>query len=428
MAEFIKEDFLNLEKLLVYRGILQDSLFEELRDLIIKQYNNSESERVYYQICHRFIKLAEEEGYNGDLWQNYLSKLIVLDKNPFSLQAELAGQVGNSLYKAVQHDIELIKGLYRYTIFDIGAVSGIGETDFMNNYLSSTIENKAVIDLTKVEKLRDIFIKESSQQIIVRLIDYYFSTGTGELGFYKAFRWDESRETLAGILTPDSIKFDELVGYERQKKRLIKNTEAFLNGRKANNVLLFGDSGTGKSSSIKALLNEYAYRGLRLIEITREQGKYLPQILELLKNRGLYFIIFMDDLSFEDFETDYKYLKAVMEGGIEVKPANVLFYATSNRRHIVKEKWADRQEDGEIHISDAVQEKLSLAERFGMTISYQAPDKKQFLDIVKNLAVKQNISMEDDEMKEKALQWEKRYNGFSGRTAQQFINYLDSIN
>ncbi|MTI61405.1 MAG: ATP-binding protein [Firmicutes bacterium] len=298
----------------------------------------------------------------------------------------------------------------------------------MNNYLSFTIENKAVIDLTKVEKLRNIFIKESSQQIIVRLIDYYSSTGTGELGFYKAFRWDESKETLAGILTPDSIKFDELVGYERQKKRLIKNTEAFLSGRKANNVLLFGDSGTGKSSSIKALLNEYAYRGLRLIEITREQGKYLPQILELLKNRGLYFIIFMDDLSFEDFETDYKYLKAVMEGGIEVKPANVLFYATSNRRHIVKEKWADRQEDGEIHISDAVQEKLSLAERFGMTISYQAPDKKEFLDIVKNLAVKQNISMGDDEIEEKALQWEKRYNGFSGRTAQQFINYLDSMN
>ena len=218
---------------------------------------------------------------------------------------------------------------------------------------------------------------------------------------------------------------DRLIGYENQKEKLIKNTEAFLKNKPANNVLLYGDSGTGKSSSIKALLNRYATEGLRLIELAKYQMKELPKILEVLKDRGLYFIIFMDDLSFEDFETDYKYMKAIIEGGVEVKPNNVLFYATSNRRHLIKEKWSDRdQESGEIHLSDAIQEKISLASRFGITISYESPQQKGYLRIVKELAKQNNITLPVEELKERAIQWEMWNNGRSGRTAQQFIDYL----
>lgn len=276
------------------------------------------------------------------------------------------------------------------------------------------------------KELKEDFIKEKTENVINTLIDYYNVSGCGILCQCSSFRWNNEKG-LVGIAENGLIEFDDIIGYEEQKEKLIENTAVFLDGKKANNVLLYGDSGTGKSSSVQALVNKFFLKGLRLVEITKDQIQFIPQIIDSLKKRGLYFIIFMDDLSFEDFETDYKYLKAIMEGGIEVRPANVLFYATSNRRHIVKEKWADRQENGEIHISDAVQEKLSLAERFGMTISYQSPDKRGFLDIVKNLAVKQNISIGDDEIAERALQWEKRYNGFSGRTAQQFINYLDSM-
>jgi hypothetical protein len=198
-----------------------------------------------------------------------------------------------------------------------------------------------------------------------------------------------------------------------------------IKGKAANNVLLFGDSGTGKSSSVKALMNKYADQKLRLIEITKYQMKYLPKILELLKNRGLYFIIFMDDLSFEDFETEYKYLKAVIEGGVEVKPQNVLFYATSNRRNLIKEKWSDRDEEsGEIHLSDALQEKFSLVERFGITITYESPNQEEFLNIVEKLAKKHEINIEITELRKQAKQWTMWQNGRSGRTAQQFINHL----
>lgn len=223
----------------------------------------------------------------------------------------------------------------------------------------------------------------------------------------------------------------DLIGYEEQKKELVANTKAFVEGKKANNVLLFGDSGTGKSTSIKAIVNEFYEDGLRMIEIYKHQFKDLSQVIGQIKNRNYKFIIYMDDLSFEEFEIEYKFLKAVIEGGVETKPDNILIYATSNRRHLIKETWHDRddlEQSGDIHRSDTMEEKLSLANRFGVSIYYGKPDRRAFNNIVIGLARKAGITLSEEELKAEANKWELRHGGISGRTAQQFITYLVGLN
>ena len=221
------------------------------------------------------------------------------------------------------------------------------------------------------------------------------------------------------------VKLDDLVGYEIAKKKLIENTEAFVQGRKANNCLLFGAAGTGKSSSIKGILNQYYDQGLRIIEVYKHQFQDLNDVIAQIKNRNYKFIIYMDDLSFEEFEIEYKYLKAVIEGGLEKKPDNILIYATSNRRHLIRETFNDKQErDEELHCSDTVQEKLSLVYRFGVTIFFGSPDKKEFQNIVKTLADRYGIEIPEEELYLEANRWELSHGGLSGRTAQQFIDYL----
>ena len=215
------------------------------------------------------------------------------------------------------------------------------------------------------------------------------------------------------------------MGYELQKAKLIENTEAFVEGREANNVLLYGDAGTGKSSSVKAVLNEYYGRGLRMIEVYKHQFKTLSDVLAQIKDRNYKFIIYMDDLSFEDYELEYKYLKAILEGGLGKRPKNVLIYATSNRRHLIREKFSDKRElDDELHMNDTVQEKLSLASRFGVTIYYGSPDKREFERIVGALADRYGLDMPKEELYLEANRWELTHGGLSGRTAAQFITYL----
>ena len=215
------------------------------------------------------------------------------------------------------------------------------------------------------------------------------------------------------------------MGYESAKKKLVDNTEAFVKGRRANNCLLFGDAGTGKSSSIKAILNKYYDQGLRMIEVYKHQFQDLNDVIAQIKNRNYKFIIYMDDLSFEEFEIEYKYLKAVIEGGLERKPDNVLIYATSNRRHLIRESFRDKEErDEELHTNDTVQEKLSLVARFGVTIYFGKPAKKEFQEIVRQLAKRNGIEMDEEQLLLEANRWELNHGGMSGRTAQQFIDYL----
>ena len=261
------------------------------------------------------------------------------------------------------------------------------------------------------------------------MVDFYKDYGVGKLGLHKAFRLEhgpnDQRVKIVPITKIAHVHLDDLVGYEIAKKKLIDNTEAFLNGKPANNCLLFGDAGTGKSSCIKAILNQYYDRGLRIIEVYKHQFKDLNDVIAQIKNRNYKFIIYMDDLSFEDFEIEYKYLKAVIEGGLERKPDNILIYATSNRRHLVREKFSDKADrDDDLHTNDTVQEKLSLVYRFGVTIYFGSPSKKEFQQIVLTLAQKHGLHMDQEELFQQANAWELRHGGLSGRTAQQFIDYL----
>ena len=259
---------------------------------------------------------------------------------------------------------------------------------------------------------------------------FYKEYGVGMFGLNKAFRIQDRNDgeiRFLPINNMDKVMLDDLIGYEIQKQKLVDNTEAFVKGKKANNVLLFGDSGTGKSTSIKAIVNEYYDQGLRMIEIYKHQFKDLSNVIARIKNRNYRFIIYMDDLSFEEFEIEYKFLKAVIEGGVETKPDNILIYATSNRRHLIKENWSDRDDvesSNGMHRSDTMEEKLSLVHRFGVTINYSKPTQKEYFNIVIQLARRNGIHMSDQDLCAEANKWELSHGGISGRTAQQFINYL----
>ena len=275
-----------------------------------------------------------------------------------------------------------------------------------------------------------MYKRQDDEDALYRIVtNFYKKYGVGKFGLNKAFRvaGSEAEDILTPITNTGDMLLSDIIGYESQKQKLIENTEAFVSGRQANNVMLFGDAGTGKSTSIKAILNEYYSRGLRMIEVYKHEFQYLSQIIAEIKNRNYRFIIYMDDLSFEEFETEYKYLKAVIEGGLETKPDNVLIYATSNRRHLIRETWSDRSDmsQDELHRSDTMQEKLSLAARFGVTIGYYRPKQQEYFEIVKQLAKKYpQITLSEEELCLKANQWELSHGGISGRTATQFIANL----
>ena len=264
---------------------------------------------------------------------------------------------------------------------------------------------------------------DSAEEMKNTVTEFYREYGVGKLGLHKAFRLDDYGNVIP-IMGTMHVSLDDLVGYELQKKKLIDNTDAFVSGRKANNCLLYGDAGTGKSTSIKAIANMYYDKGLRIIEIYKHQFKYINKVISEVKNRNYYFILYMDDLSFEETEIEYKYLKAVIEGGLEKKPANILMYATSNRRHLIKESFQDNTEKFDLHQNDTKEEKLSLADRFGVSIYYGAPTPNEFKTIVLSLRDKNGIDMSDEEILAEANKWEISHGGLSGRTAQQFIDYL----
>ena len=317
--------------------------------------------------------------------------------------------------------------------FDFGKLASYFEMDCMDaitDYQSMTGSGKIFNKRIK-ERINELKLKLEASSNVSEFKDavtaFYKDFGVGKLGLHKAFRIEHTEEgaQIVPITKIAHVHLDDLVGYDIAKKKLIDNTEAFVKGKKANNCLLFGDAGTGKSSSIKAILNQYYDQGLRMIEVYKHQFQDLNDVIAQIKNRNYKFIIYMDDLSFEEFEIEYKYLKAVIEGGLEKKPENVLIYATSNRRHLIRETFKDKQDrDEDMHTNDTVQEKLSLVARFGVTIYFGSPDKKAFQEIVRTLAIKNGISLPEEELLLEANKWELSHGGLSGRTAQQFIDYL----
>lgn len=381
----------------------------------------------------RLLKVATDYGFDDNLWQNYLTFFLMMSENPFSMTCEKVGASDGTVNELVRNDFAIMKKLFDYDFSQIEQDLRIDCFSKLSHYHAiqkkDLMYNKNVS--TKVQELsKKLAAAADEQEFFDAVTGFYRDYGVGMFGLNKAFRIEE--KPGGGILfrpinNMDAVTLDDLVGYEIQKKKLVDNTEAFVQGKRANNVLLFGDSGTGKSTSIKAIVNQYYDSGLRMIEIYKHQFKYLSSIISEIKNRNYRFIIYMDDLSFEEHEIEYKFLKAVIEGGVETRPDNILIYATSNRRHLIKETWNDRNDQenqGDKHHSDTIEEKLSLVNRFGVTISYEKPNQKDFFAMVVHLAKKEGVDMPEDELCAKANAWELSHGGISGRTAQQFVNYI----
>ena len=398
----------DLDNLLLYRGILRDPLVQLLR-----------SDAAAAEKTAALIKAAEELSLEGDIIFEYLLHLLAEDENPFSIMAEKSdGQIGASLQQAVVRDITQLKQFFQSNLTT-------PDDDLLQNYQPTRSVPRAFINPLRLA-LKSPDAVGASQTALATFTDHYVRHGYGDMARYTVFRWDLELG-LVPVRHPDRIQMDDLIGYERQKAVLTQNTEAFVAGRPANNVLLVGSRGTGKSSSVKALLNQYADIGLRLVEITKHDLRHLSSIMQALRERGKKFILFMDDLSFEEFEIEYRHLKSMMEGGVETKPDNVLIYATSNRRHLIKETWTDRTgaNADDIHSWDTINEKISLSDRFGITLTFAPPNQDEYLRIVESMARKRNICLPSAELRAEAIKWETAHSGRSGRIAQQFIAHLE---
>lgn len=385
---------------------------------------------LFYDCLGRLAELAAAYGFSGNLWHDYLTFLLVNKENAFSVSCEITGRVDGSINTMALHDFVRFKELFDYDILVFDRIFDSKDTAAICNYHTAETGRQLFNDRIRrriMSLSKKLAGAADAKAFMEEMTDFYKDFGVGKLGLHKAFRIERSEGEM-GIVPITNIahvRLDDLVGYEIAKKKLIDNTEAFLLGKKANNCLLFGDAGTGKSTCIKAILNQYYDKGLRIIEVYKHQFQDLNELIARIKNRNYKFIIYMDDLSFEEFEIEYKYLKAVIEGGLERKPDNILIYATSNRRHLIKEEAGDKEGlRQDMHTSDTVQEKLSLVYRFGVTIYFGAPDKKQFADIVTKLALRQGVTMNEDQLLAEANKWELSHGGLSGRTAQQFVNYL----
>ena len=422
-----------IRECILYRDFEQGELLEKMT-MLMEDISHPKvlygKDGEYFACIHQLVEMAGTYGFAGNLWHDYLTYLLVNHENAFSTACEIVGPVEGTINAFAMHDFEIFKQLYDFDLKELEkiypSVDSSLITDYQNINEGSKVFNKRIRDriCTLAQKLAKA---ESTEEFMDDMVQFYKEFGVGKLGLHKAFRIDGTvtPARIVPITNIAHVYLDDLVGYEIAKKKLIDNTEAFVQGRPANNCLLFGDAGTGKSSSIKGILNQYYDQGLRIIEAYKHQFKDLNDIIAQVKNRNCKFIIYMDDLSFEEFEIEYKYLKAVIEGGLEKKPDNILIYATSNRRHLVREKFSDKEERrDDLHSSDTVQEKLSLVARFGVSIFFCAPDKKQFQNIVKTLAERHQVEMPEEELLLEANKWELQHGGLSGRTAQQFIDYL----
>ena len=352
-------------------------------------------------LLRAIVRFAETEGVTDDSIREYVCALLANDENILSELAKSGKRIGGNLKQFARLDIDMVykkllsKAAVKY-------VASGNDTGFYEGYINS---------------IRSITGAEDADELLKRLILHYKTLGCGLLAKYIAFRFDG--ETITGIPDADPTTFDDIVGMEHQKKVIIENTKAFIDGKFANNMLLFGDRGTGKSSSVKAILNMFAKDGLRVVELPKSAITRIPELTQKLSASPHKYILFLDDLTFERHDTEYRALKIAMEGQLQADSGNTLIYATSNRRHLIRETWADRQGD-EVNVNDTKQEMLSLAERFGISLFFPAPDPKEYYEIVRVLLERRGIEM-TEEIKKEANRWQMRYGGKSGRCAKQFV-------
>lgn len=422
---------LNTQDLIVYR-MHDDHMVN--RFLQCSQQKNTAQCMVWIK---DLLDMATRYGWSGNLWHCLLAHTLLTSENSYTLSQERQAKHGEgSIDQLLLHDMEIFQSLFHTSIEDMDQYLSIPCFSIIKDYkalpkrseLYDGWMGKQIMAIAK--QLSDA---KKTQDMLHILNKHYETYGIGDFAFHKAFRLKHGSDqcVLQTIVNLEEVTLDELIGYEEQKQMLWENTFSFVSGKKANNVLLYGESGTGKSTSIKAIANMFYEKGLRIIEIHKHQFHLLHDLIQQIKSRNYYFIIYMDDLSFEEDETEYKYLKAVIEGGMETKPNNVLIYATSNRRHLIKETWKDRNDipdDQDLHISETMSEKLSLVARFGISIYYGKPSAQDYHKIVKELAARSKIShLSDQELWQYANAWELRHGGVSGRCARQLIDYLSSL-
>ncbi|MFW5998478.1 MAG: ATP-binding protein [bacterium] len=424
------ESLLDLKnRLLIFNNIREKHIFQVFEDLLytLKEVKTDKSIiDSYYKFSSEIIEYGESTGIidNINPWQAFILNFLLEDENIFTHQIENNSYInlGLSLKNAVKNDLSVLENFYR---IDCEKLKIWVENSLKTSRVKLPEWNKVTRNKSKWNYRKNKFIKFMNNNVdwkkyIENLAEFYQKNGTGILNSFKVFKWNNG---LKGLVNVDDITFSNLIGYENQIKQVKKNTEKLLNKNRANNILLYGEKGTGKSSTVKAVVNEYWHKGLRLIELEKDDFSGFNEIINRLNNSSLCFILFIDDLSFSEKEHGYRELKAILEGRTQLLPENVVIYATSNRRHLVKENFSNGENN--IRKQDSIQEKLSLADRFGITLIYTAPTQKEYIKIVKALADQRDLPINTEDLIDRAKKWEKKQNGRSGRTARQFIDYIE---
>lgn len=388
-----------MEALCVY-DLWEDELYQGLFELL-----NSAEEYVIgaYSSFYRLVLRA------GSV-REHISKSILTNENLFTRSA-CGGFADDKIIETAKSDLAMLEEIAGITADDIISHIENEEIKEILNTLPKFKSGQAVNPLNTdwEDKIDD-------------LIEYHKRNGYGKFAKHIAFTWRNG--ALCPVTSIDPITLNDLKNYEVQRQKVVDNTESFVTGHPANNVLLYGDRGTGKSSTVHALLNEYHDRGLRMIEIPKSTVSELTLIREAIADAPLKFIIYIDDLSFDSNDSSFSELKAALEGSLSGKQANTLIYATSNRRHLIKESFSDRQ--NEMNLNDIMQEQLSLSDRFGLSITFINPNKAEYLDIVKKIAADRGLNADEDKLCFKAEQWATRRGGRSPRCAKQFIDFAES--
>ena len=436
MTGILSKPAIAAASLQLYRGILSQPIgcawFECLKTVVALQepgLPNQDSTRLSHLSLAERVRLLEQYGYccnllarSGLSWPDWLLREVLVDDNPFSrlASAQSLESVPVSLKDAAVRDLERLQILWRSARELADAVQALTmEAVICADVSADCVGKGATARLAHLLQTTDRW-----DRCLDRLAEYYRQTGVGLFGRYRAARWQEGE--LVGVKRPDAIALEEICGYDRQKTALCSNVEALIARQPALNVLLYGARGTGKSSLVKSLLTTYGDRGLRIVELSRSDLRDLLVVVEHLSQLPQSFILFIDDLSFAADETDYKQLKVMLEGDIAARPSNVCLHATSNRRHLVKEYFADRPNPSneEVHAWDTVQEKLSLSDRFGLTLTFPPFTQTDYFETVYHLANLRGVEHSREDLRQWSLTWAQQQNGFSGRTARQFIDRL----
>jgi len=412
--------------LAVLRGVLESPMARDLLSLLeILDRRQPDPATVTDVFGRLWEGLAlEPERLLPDAWQSHLAGRLLDDENPLSLSAERR-TLSPAILEQSQRDLRTLRDL-----FDLDAPTLLAAVEDAVPGLSDLwvpwTDPDSGAESPRHTMARKLAAVEDWGDCAELLAGYYARHGAGIFGRERVFRWQGGR--LLPVSRPDPARLSGLVGYEREREPLIRNTERFLSGLPAHHALLYGLPGTGKSSTVKAILNEYAEQGLRLVEVAKQDLAELPRVLDVLRRRGPRFILFVDDLSFGEHEIEYKALKALLEGSVSEPPENVRVYATSNRRNIVRESFSDREggADDDIHARDTMQEKLSLVARFGLRLTFPPPDRRLYLEIVTGLARERGLEISGLELAERAALWDQWHAGRSGRTARQFVDELEA--